>query len=80
MKEIIDLLRSWHLRVTIYDRGEDAVDFVLAVAIDEPIDIWFIARGLPATFPRAPTVEGKLMVFHDLKIDAEMYEYICAAD
>jgi hypothetical protein len=89
MKEIIDLLRNEGLRVTIHDTGLESVYFVLAVAIDEPLDIWYVARALPATnsdhvsLLRPPTVEGNredLLVFHDLKIDAEMYEYICAVD
>lgn len=89
MKEIIDLLRNEGLRVTIHDTGLEEVYFVLAVVIDEPLDIWYVARALPAkneehvSLLRPPSVEGareNLLVFHDLKINAEMYEYICAAD
>jgi hypothetical protein len=44
MKDLIQKLRDEHfIKVTIHDIGEDKAVFALAVVIDEPIDIWYVA-------------------------------------
>jgi hypothetical protein len=79
MKHIIDALRQEDIKVTIYDNGTDKVDFVLAVVIDEPIDIWYVA----SVIGRAgvlPFLDGKYLFFPGMRIDSDTYDYICAED
>ena len=76
MKELIQKLRDEHLKVTIHDIGEDKAVFALAVVIDEPLDIWYVALVMG---PRPiPKIIGKLLVFPELVVDAQTYAYICA--
>ena len=75
MKEIIDALREMRIKVTIYDNGTDLVDFVLAVAVEEPIDIWYAALTVGRSAIR-PEQDGRFLYFPELKIDAATYEYI----
>ena len=79
MKHIIDALRQEKIKVTIYDNGTDKVDFVLAVVIDEPIDIWCVATII-GNAGALPFVEGRYLFFPGLQIDTETYDYICAED
>ena len=76
MKDLIQKLRAEHMKVTIHDIGEDKAVFVLAVVIDEPIDIWYVSfvMGLSAT----PKMIGKLLVFPELVVDVKTYDFICA--
>jgi len=79
MKEIIKSLRAEGLKVTMYDIDEEheKANFVLAVLIMEPLDIWYVAlvmKGMNVT----PKVEGWTLFFPQLPIDAETYEYIRA--
>lgn len=76
MIELIQKLRDEHLKVTIHDIGEEAAVFVLAVVIDEPIDIWYAALLMGAT--PIPKVIGKLLVFPDLVVDVKTYDFIRA--
>lgn len=79
MKHIIDALRKEKIKVTIYDNGTDKVDFVLAVVIDEPIDIWYVANVIGRT-AALPFMEGQHLFFPSLQIDTDTYDYICAED
>lgn len=76
MKELIQKLRDEHLKVTIYDIGEEKAVFVLAVVIEEPIDIWYVAFVMGYSF--APKIIGKLLVFPQLVVDVKTYDFICA--
>lgn len=75
-KMIVELMSCGH-RVTCYDYGETTANFVLAVVLDEPIDVWYIARIVGAEKHSAEVV-GNLMVFPELTIDKEIFEFICA--
>ena len=77
MKHIIDALRKEKIKVTIYDNGTEYADFVLAVVIDEPIDIWYVASIIGRTGV-LPFIEGRYLFFPSLQIDADTYDYICA--
>ena len=79
MKNIIDALRRAKIKVTIYDNGTDKVDFVLAVVIDEPIDIWYVASIIGRTGV-LPFIEGRYLFFPSIQIDSDTYDYICAQD
>lgn len=80
MKHIIDALRKDEFKVTIYDNGTDKVDFVLAVVIDEPIDIWYVAAIIGRTTAALPEMGDRLLYFPSLQIDTDTYDYICAQD
>lgn len=79
MKNIIDALRRAKIKVTIYDNGTDKVDFVLAVVVDEPIDIWYVAAIIGRTGV-LPGMDDRYLFFPNLKIDSDTYDYICAQD
>jgi hypothetical protein len=76
MIELIQKLRDVHLKVTIYDIGVDKAVFALAVVIDEPLDIWYVALTMGANV--IPKVIGNLLVFPDLVVDVKTYDFICA--
>jgi hypothetical protein len=50
---------------------------VLAVFITELLDIWYLSRVMNDGFT-IPKVVGPLVVFPDMRIDAQTYDYICA--
>jgi hypothetical protein len=80
MIELIDQLRADGLKVTIHDAGDPEtglVNFVLAVRIDEPLDIWYVARVFKDV-EVIPKCSGFLLFFPEITIDAVAYEYICA--
>lgn len=79
MRHIIDALRKEKIKVTIYDHGTERVDFVLAVVIDEPIDIWYVSSIIGRT-EVLPFMDGQYLFFPSLKIDTDTYDYICAQD
>jgi hypothetical protein len=79
MKDIIDALRLEKFKVTIHDNGTDKAEFVLAVVIEEPLDIWYLAKVMKNGFS-IPRVEGRLLVFPDMPVDVQTYDYICAED
>jgi hypothetical protein len=76
MKELIQKLRDEHLKVTIHDIGEDRAVFALAVVIDEPLDIWYVAFVMGSGV--IPIMSGKLLVFPNLVVDVKTYDFICA--
>ena len=76
MKDLIESLRQQKFSPTIYDMGKDKLEFVLAVTVDEPIDIWYLSRLMPDV--GAPVLNGRFLYFPKMKINAETYEYICA--
>ena len=76
MQDLIQKLRDEHLKVTIHDIGEDKAVFALAVVIDEPIDIWYVAFVMGYSF--TPKMIDKLLVFPQLIVDVETYDFICA--
>ena len=76
MKDLIQKLRDEHLKVTIHDIGEDKAVFALAVVIDEPIDIWYVAFVMGYSF--TPKMIDKLLVFPQLIVDVETYDFLCA--
>jgi hypothetical protein len=76
MKDLIQKLREEHLKVTIHDIGEDKAVFALAVVIDEPIDIWYVAFVMG--YSHTPKMIGKLLVFPQLIVDVKTYDSICA--
>jgi hypothetical protein len=76
MIDLVQKLRDELLKVTIHDIGEDRAVFALAVVIDEPLDIWYVALAMG---PRPiPKIVGKLLVFPELVVDVKTYDYICA--
>ena len=77
MKHIIDTLRQGKIKVTIYDNGTDKVDFVLAVVIVDPIDIWYVANII-GNAGVVPFMERQYLFFPALRIDSDTYDYICA--
>ena len=77
MKEFICSLMAGGHRVTCYDNGKPSANFILAVVIDEPIDVWYIAAIVGAEKNFAEIV-GNLLVFPDMPIDKEIFEFICA--
>lgn len=79
MRHIIDALRKEKIKVTIYDNGTTEADFVLAVVIDEPIDIWYVASIIGRTGV-LPFIKGQYLFFPSLQIDTDTYDYICAQD
>jgi hypothetical protein len=79
MKNIIDALRRAKIKVTIYDNGTDKVDFVLAVMIVDPIDIWYVANVIGRAGV-VPYIDGRHLFFPALRIDSDTYDYICAED
>ena len=76
MNDLIQKLRDEHLKVTIHDIGEDKAVFALAVVIDEPIDIWYVAFVMGGRV--TPTMVGKLLVFPNLVVDVKTYDFLCA--
>lgn len=76
MEQLIDDLTYEGHRVTIYDIGKPNAEFVLAVVIDEPIDIWYVASIVGTA--QSPMLVDKLLVFPDKKINVALYDYICA--
>ena len=76
MQDLIQKLRDEHLKVTIHDIGEDKAVFALAVVIDEPIDIWYVAFVMGYSF--TPKMIDKLLVFPQLIVDVETYDFLCA--
>jgi hypothetical protein len=76
MIELIQKLRDEHLKVTIHDIGEDKPVFALAVVIDEPLDVWYVAFAIGYGF--TPKIIGKLLVFPQLVVDVKTYDFICA--
>ena len=77
--ELIDALRLEKFKVTIHDIGTDKAEFVLAVVIEEPLDIWYLAKVMKNGFS-IPKVEGRLLVFPDMPVDVQTYDYICSED
>jgi hypothetical protein len=78
MEQLIDDLTHAGHRVTIYDTGISTAEFVLAVVIDEPIDIWYVASIVGTIMIQSPMIVGKVLVFPDKGIDSTLYDYICA--
>ena len=76
MRDLIDSLRQQKFFVTMYDMGNKKPDFVLAVIMDEPIEIWYASRAMHDV--GVPMMDGRLLYFPEMKINAETYEYICA--
>jgi hypothetical protein len=77
--EVIDALRQANMKVTIHDMGRsNYVDFVLAVIIDETIDIWYAAKCLES-LNVMPSVTGNILFFPELKLGPIEYQYICNA-
>jgi hypothetical protein len=76
MIELIDSLRQQKFFVTMYDMGKNKLDFVLAVIVDEPIEIWYVSRVMHDV--GIPMLDGRLLYFPVMKINAETYEYLCA--
>ena len=77
MKDIIDTLRLEEYKVTIHDIGTDKAEFVLAVVLEDMIDIWYVATVMKHDFI-IPRLEGRLLFFPALPVDAQTYDYICA--
>ena len=75
---ITDALRQANMKVTIHDMGSNYVDFVLAVIIDEPVDIWYAAKALDGLNVTA-SVKGNMLFFPEMKLSAEDYKHICEA-
>jgi len=79
---VIDLLREDEFVVTIHDRGtNEEVKFCLAVKIDDPLHLYYLGRKLSMFSLGVPYYsQTGLAYFPAVEIDAELYEYICAAD
>lgn len=76
MQDLIQKLRDEHLKVALHDIGEDKAVFALAVVIDEPIDIWYVAFVMGCDV--MPAMVGNLLVFPEIVVDAETYDFLCA--
>lgn len=74
--QIIQLIKDYRERgfhVTAYDTGSGAADFVLALKIEEPIDLWYAYReGL------IPKYDDKqsILYFPLLALDAASFKEI----
>ena len=79
LQQVIDLIRETGYEVTIHDYGKDSVAFCLAVMFDDFEDLYYIGELLVDLGLGAALVKEKLIFFPKTKIDAELYEYICAA-
>jgi hypothetical protein len=79
LQQVIDLIRETGYEVTIHDYGKDSVAFCLAVMFDDFEDLYYISELLGDLGLGAALVKEKLIFFPKTKIDAELYEYICAA-
>jgi len=79
LQQVIDLIRETRYEVTIHDCGKDSVAFCLAVMFDDLEDIYYIGELLGDLGLGVALVKEKLIFFPKAKIDAELYEYICAA-
>lgn len=77
---MIDLICENGYRVTIHDYGMDSVTFCLAVMFDTPEDLYYLGELLGDFGLGAALVKDKLIFFPKAKIDAGLFEYICAAD
>ena len=77
---MIDLIRESGYEVTIHDYGMDSVAFCLAVMFDAPEDLYYLGELLGDFGLGAALVKDKLIFFPKAKIDAGLFEYICAAD
>jgi hypothetical protein len=80
MKDLIEQLRGEDFRVTIHDaadRERERVRLVLAVVIDEPLDVWYVSLIMRHAAP-LPKLEGNILFFPELIVDAETYAFICA--
>lgn len=80
MNEIIQCLRDARWKVTIHDVGHDTADFVLAVIIDDPTDLWYLGRfcmendlDIGACFFVPKT---GVAYFPRLRVDAKVYGVI----
>lgn len=77
---VIDLLREDQFVVTIHDRGnKEEVKFCLAVKIDDLVDLYYLGRKLSMFALGVPYYKGGILFFPEVEINAELYEYICAA-
>lgn len=78
---VIDLMREELFVVTIHDRGnKEEAKFCLAVKIDDPAHLYYLGRKL-SMFPLGvPYYKAGLAYFPEVEINADLYEYICAAD
>jgi hypothetical protein len=76
---VIDLLREEGFFVTIHDQGGKEARFCLAIKIVDFIDLFYLGRNLSAFPLGAPYFKAGLAYFPAVEIDAELYEYICAA-
>lgn len=77
---MIDLIRENGYEVTIHDYGIDSVAFCLAVMFDTFEDLYYLGELLGDFGLGAALVKDKLIFFPKAKIDAGLFEYICAAD
>ena len=77
---MIDLIRESGYEVTIHDYGIDSVAFCLAVMFDTFEDLYYLGELLGDFGLGAALVKDKLIFFPKAKIDAGLFEYICAAD
>lgn len=76
---MIDLIRENGYEVTIHDYGIDSVAFCLAVMFDTFEDLYYLGELLGDFGLGAALVKDKLIFFPKAKIDAGLFEYICAA-
>ena len=78
---VIDLLREELFVVTIHDRGnKEEAKFCLAVKIDDFVDLYYLGRKLSMFALGVPYHKAGILFFPEVEINAELYEYICAAD
>jgi len=87
LKKIIKTLQKNGWKVTVHDMGKDDVEFVLAVQLKEPDDLWYLALcfiehelSLTACYldKFEPSGKKKLWVayFPAYKIGAAEYDWI----
>jgi hypothetical protein len=76
---VINLLRESQYEVTIHDCGKQDAKFCLAIMTSEPADLFYLGELLGDYSLGVAMVNDGLLYFPSTPINAEMYEYICAA-
>ena len=78
MNHIIETLTKGNWRVTMHDVGRDTPVLVLAVVMEEPTDLWYLAQFCMENKLEtgACLYERRAVYFPAHKIDAKAYEKI----
>ena len=78
---IIQMLRQGGWQVTLHDVGVDRAELVLAVRLDEPLDLWYLSQdcGLNNLHMGAVFLTATNIVYFPLLVvDADDYREVMA--